>query len=311
MKDLGEASYILGIKIYIDRSRRLIGLCQSAYIEKNLKRFNMENSKRGLVPMQERPRLSEAQGSSTPDDVKRIQRELRVTYYIDVGYLTNANDSKSQTRYVFVLNGGVVDWKSVKQSIIATSSIKAEYMVASEASKEVVWIWKFIYGLSVVPTNEEPMKMHYDNIGAITIANEPGITKCAKHYHTKVHYLRKVIELGDIILAKFHTNDNVDDPFTKFISRLGVVPTNEEPMKMYCDNTISITIANEPRIIKGAKHYRTKVHYLREVIKLVDIILDKAHIYDNVDDPFTKVLPFNKHYDHTKSIGLLPASSLM
>ncbi|GJY18622.1 hypothetical protein Tco_0390113 [Tanacetum coccineum] len=114
----------------------------------------MENSKRGLVPMQERPRLSKAQGASTYDDVKRIQRvpyaleELRVTYYIDVGYLTNANDSKSQTRYVFVLNGGVVDWKSVKQSIIATSSIKAEYMVASEASKEVVWIWKFIYGLS-------------------------------------------------------------------------------------------------------------------------------------------------------------------
>ncbi|GKE80513.1 retrotransposon protein, putative, ty1-copia subclass [Tanacetum coccineum] len=39
MKDLGEAAYILGIKIYKDRSRRLIGLCQSAYIEKILKRF--------------------------------------------------------------------------------------------------------------------------------------------------------------------------------------------------------------------------------------------------------------------------------
>ncbi|GJV99258.1 retrotransposon protein, putative, ty1-copia subclass [Tanacetum coccineum] len=41
MKDLGEAAYILGIKIYRDRSRRLIGLCQSAYIEKILKRFHM------------------------------------------------------------------------------------------------------------------------------------------------------------------------------------------------------------------------------------------------------------------------------
>ncbi|GKA56619.1 retrotransposon protein, putative, ty1-copia subclass [Tanacetum coccineum] len=35
MKDLGEAAYILGIKIYRDRSKRLIGLCQSAYIEKS------------------------------------------------------------------------------------------------------------------------------------------------------------------------------------------------------------------------------------------------------------------------------------
>ncbi|GKF52302.1 retrotransposon protein, putative, ty1-copia subclass, partial [Tanacetum coccineum] len=53
MKDLGEAAYILGIKIYRDRSRRLIGLCQSTYIEKILKRFHIENSKRGSIPMQE------------------------------------------------------------------------------------------------------------------------------------------------------------------------------------------------------------------------------------------------------------------
>ncbi|GJT57640.1 retrotransposon protein, putative, ty1-copia subclass [Tanacetum coccineum] len=58
MKDLGEAAYILGIKIYRDRSRRLIGLCQSAYIEKILKRFHMENSKRGSIPMQDKLRLS-------------------------------------------------------------------------------------------------------------------------------------------------------------------------------------------------------------------------------------------------------------
>ncbi|GKF71071.1 hypothetical protein Tco_0207185, partial [Tanacetum coccineum] len=49
MKDLGEVAYILGIKIYRDRSRQLIGLCQSAYIKKILKRYHMENSKRGNI----------------------------------------------------------------------------------------------------------------------------------------------------------------------------------------------------------------------------------------------------------------------
>ncbi|KAL0400359.1 UNVERIFIED_CONTAM: Copia protein [Sesamum radiatum] len=48
MKDMGEASYILGIKIYRDRSRRMLGLTQSSYIEKVLKRFRMEHSNRGL-----------------------------------------------------------------------------------------------------------------------------------------------------------------------------------------------------------------------------------------------------------------------
>ena len=47
MKDLGEAAYILGIKIYRDRSRRLIGLSQDTYIDKVLKRFNMEEQRKG------------------------------------------------------------------------------------------------------------------------------------------------------------------------------------------------------------------------------------------------------------------------
>ena len=51
MKDLGEAAYILGIKIYRDRSRRLIGLSQDTYIDKVLNRFSMHNSKKGFLPM--------------------------------------------------------------------------------------------------------------------------------------------------------------------------------------------------------------------------------------------------------------------
>ncbi|KAK8597319.1 hypothetical protein V6N12_065790 [Hibiscus sabdariffa] len=49
MKDLGEAAYILGVKIYRDRSRRLLGLSQSIYIDKVLKLFSMEESKRGIL----------------------------------------------------------------------------------------------------------------------------------------------------------------------------------------------------------------------------------------------------------------------
>jgi hypothetical protein len=43
---MGQAAYILGIKIYKDRSRRLFGLFQSTYIDKMLKRFSMKEFKR-------------------------------------------------------------------------------------------------------------------------------------------------------------------------------------------------------------------------------------------------------------------------
>nr|GEW63869.1 hypothetical protein [Tanacetum cinerariifolium] len=118
-----------------------------------------------------------------------LKRELRVSCYTDAGYLTDIDYLKSQTGYVFVLNGGAVDWKSAKQSIFVTSSAEAEYIAAFDASKKAVWVRKFIYRLSVVPTIEESISMYCDNTGAIVIANESGITKGARHFCAKVHYL--------------------------------------------------------------------------------------------------------------------------
>ena len=68
MKDLGEAAYILGIKIYRDRSKRLIGLSQDTYIDKVLKQFNMEEAKKGFLPMSHGIHLSKTQCPMTADE---------------------------------------------------------------------------------------------------------------------------------------------------------------------------------------------------------------------------------------------------
>ena len=68
MKDLGEATYILGIKIYRDRTKRLLGLSQSTYIDKMLKRFSMEQSKRGYIPMVSGITLSKSMCPQTQDE---------------------------------------------------------------------------------------------------------------------------------------------------------------------------------------------------------------------------------------------------
>ena len=74
MKDLGEAAYILGIKIYRDRSKRLIGLSQSMYLDKVLNRFNMNDSKKGFIPMSHGVTLSKTQCASSLDEQERISR---------------------------------------------------------------------------------------------------------------------------------------------------------------------------------------------------------------------------------------------
>jgi len=74
MKDLGEATYILGIKSYRDRSRRLIGLSQSTYIDKMLKRFSMDLSKKGFIPMSHGKNLSKSMCPTTHKMRERMSK---------------------------------------------------------------------------------------------------------------------------------------------------------------------------------------------------------------------------------------------
>ena len=73
MKDLGEAAYILGIKIYRDRLRCLIGLSQSTYLDKVLEKFKMDQSKKGFLPMLQGMQLSNTQSLTTTEDRQRMK----------------------------------------------------------------------------------------------------------------------------------------------------------------------------------------------------------------------------------------------
>jgi hypothetical protein len=72
MKDLGEVAYVLGIKIYRDRSMRLIGLSQDTYIDKIFNRFNMQDSKKGFLPMSHGITLSKSLCATTLDEQKKM-----------------------------------------------------------------------------------------------------------------------------------------------------------------------------------------------------------------------------------------------
>ena len=72
--------------------------------------------------------------SDTPQPL--LHRILVVNGYIDASFDTDPDDSKSQTRYVFTLNGGAVSWCSSKQSVVAGSTCEAEYMAARRQHKK-------------------------------------------------------------------------------------------------------------------------------------------------------------------------------
>ncbi|KAJ9557532.1 hypothetical protein OSB04_012146 [Centaurea solstitialis] len=285
MKDLGEAAYTLGIKIYRNRSWRLIGLSQSTYIDKVLKRFRMDESKKGFIQMQHGIVLSKAQCPESSQDkdimksipyasaigsimyamlctrldvdysvsvtsryqqnpgeahwvaVKNILKYLRrtkemflvfgdsedeisVTGYTDASFQIDRDDFRSQSGYVFTLNGGAISWKSSKQDTIADSTTGSEYISASDAAKEAVWLRNFITDLRVVARISRPVDIYYDNSGAVAQAKEPREHHKSRHVLRKFHLIREIIGRGDVRICKIPTDENVVDPLTKPLARV-------------------------------------------------------------------------------------------
>nr|GFB72103.1 putative retrotransposon protein [Tanacetum cinerariifolium] len=142
--------------------------------------------------------------------------------FCDASWQCDKDDTNSQIGYVFVINGGAVDWKSKKQTTITMHSAQAEYVTASEAAMEAVWIRKFVGDLGVMPSINKPTNMYCDNSAAIIFANEPGIMKGARHFLRRYHYVREQVKTGEIKLIKVHTYDNLVYPFTKALPR-GIV----------------------------------------------------------------------------------------
>nr|GEW80352.1 zinc finger, CCHC-type [Tanacetum cinerariifolium] len=227
---LSEDVYMVKPKGFMDPKylNKLIALCQGAYLEKILKNFRMKNSKKGYTPMMEKTNYRKSQDAKTPTEtaVKTILKylrntkdivlvygakpedELKVSCYADATFQIDKDDTKSQTRYVFVLNGEAVDWKSAKQSTTA---------------------------IGVMPSNKRPMEMLCDNEPALAIASDPRILKGSRHSQRKYHYIHKVIQEGEIVLKNVHTDDNLADPFTKPVplnkhfehaTEIGIVPAS-------------------------------------------------------------------------------------
>ena len=146
------------------------------------------------------------------------ESDLQVRGYTDSNFQSDPDDRKSTSGFVFSLNGSAFSWKSTKQGSTADSTTEAEYIAASEAAKEAVWIRKFVAELGVVPSIVDPIPLFCDNNGAIAQAKEPRAHQKSKHVERKYHIIREILARGDIIVCKVRTEENVADPLTKALT---------------------------------------------------------------------------------------------
>ena len=145
---------------------------------------------------------------------KRSSIPTRVFGYADADYGSDPNDRISYTGYVFMSNGGPISWNSHKQSTVAHSTMEAEYMALSDASREAIARKQFGQELQI-PSSWKPITILSDNQSALEIAENPANYRRAKHIDIRYHAIRHYIR-NDLIIVDFvPSNAQAADIFTK------------------------------------------------------------------------------------------------
>ena len=93
--------------------------------------------------------------------------DLKLVGYTDFHFQSDHDDCKSVSDYVFILNSGVVYWKSSKQHTMVDSICEAEYIAASDAAKKAIWLRKFITELGVASSIDGLVLLYYNSTDAI------------------------------------------------------------------------------------------------------------------------------------------------
>ena len=115
---------------------------------------------------------------------------------------------------MFTLGGRAINWRSIKQSCVADSTMEAEYVAASKATKDIVWLRNFLLNLGEVPSVQSPIILYCDNSRMVANLKESRIHKRAKHIDHKYHLTRDIMHRCDVVVTKIASINNLTDPFT-------------------------------------------------------------------------------------------------
>lgn len=143
--------------------------------------------------------------------------ELFVTYS-DSDHAGCPDTRRSTSGYVITIGGGAVSWRSALQLKSVNkgpslSSTEAEYVAAVEAGKEVLWMRSLLGELGFdVPVSST---MHMDNQSAQAVAKNPEHHGRMKHIELRLHWLREIVDAGDITIKHLPTFDMPADALTK------------------------------------------------------------------------------------------------
>ena len=112
-----------------------------------------------------------------------------------------------------ILGGGAIAWSSKKQQTITLSTMEAEYMALTEGAKQLIWLRRFIWELSI--DQSQPMSLHSDNLGAIMLSQDATYHAHTKHINIAYHFICEKVASHEAALTYIPMKDNIADILTK------------------------------------------------------------------------------------------------
>ncbi|KAH9322939.1 hypothetical protein KI387_017578 [Taxus chinensis] len=122
---------------------------------------------------------------------------------------------RSTIGYVYTVGGTIVSRISRLQKLVALSTTKVEYVVAIEASKEMIWLQQLLEDLG---HKQEEGKLHSDIQSVINLAKNSTFHSRTKHIQLRYHFIKTTLEEEKLKLEKIHNSQNLTDMMTKVVT---------------------------------------------------------------------------------------------
>ena len=146
-----------------------------------------------------------------------VNKQLSFVGYTDSDF-ANSENCKSQSGYVFQINGAPISWCSKQQKCVTTLSTAAEYVAAAQCCYEAIWLQNLLKNVSYSQNNKATV-LYKDNQGCIALAQNAIHREHTKHINVQYHFICEKVDTKEINLVYISTHDQTADIFTKALNK--------------------------------------------------------------------------------------------
>jgi len=140
-----------------------------------------------------------------------------LTAYADADWAACTETRRSYMGYLFMLAGGALAWKSSQYKAVTTSTAESEYVSASKASDEIVWLRRVLAEAGA--EQRAPTTLFEDNRACRMLSENP-VQSRARHIDFRIMSLRERVTDGTVKVVDCPTHDMHADPMTKNLNTI-------------------------------------------------------------------------------------------